>query len=543
MFDFVDKARKSSPDMAWCTFSTLLSKRRSSLLPCTVLAATLLLAPASALGKKVVVLDFDGVGNKLIRKKVADKLAETHELVSPQKVASEAKKLGLGTECNETNIMGVASVFSAEGVICGEISGPKSSRKLKISINNGGDAQEVASFIVPVGKWGLDATALTQVKTQADAALAKTWSWDTGGAGGGSGGSGPAVDPEPEPEPEPEPVDETEPEPPPPPPPESGDEEATEEPTPDPAPLEETGQAPDEEPVAAADDVEDPLAHSKPKHMARKGAGKVKKKEEEVSRVDGSHAFRLAVGPVIRLWRFYDPQGVDPNVTGSAIIDAGYKPGYSAGLAIDSELFPGAWFSDGLAGCFGIGVQYSFVSGPAWNLQSNKGNVAESHQAINHLLAVNARFRYHLFENPYIPIFTLKFGYHLLKYNMNDTDAVKAPFPDMTFSSLDVGLALDQALWVNRLHLHGYFSYLPVLGLGEMTSKDFFGPTTGMSSGLAMGGGFRGNIWGPVGLRLEVSYLRYTVSTFEHQTAQFTTWVSRVRDQYLNGMVYLTFVN
>ncbi len=69
------------------------------------------------MGKKVVVLDFEGKGHKLVRTKLVEKIIQAHEIVDRGKVASEAKKLGLGTECNETNIMGVASVFSCLGCV------------------------------------------------------------------------------------------------------------------------------------------------------------------------------------------------------------------------------------------------------------------------------------------------------------------------------------------------------------------------------------------------------------------------------------------
>ncbi len=524
------------------------SGRLARFMPCLVLAGSLIFLPGVAMGKKVVVLDFEGKGHKLVRTKLVEKIIQAHEIVDRGKVASEAKKLGLGTECNETNIMGVASVFSAEGVICGEIIGSGDKRQLKISVNNGGDAQEVASFTVPVGKWGLDTKALKQVTAQIDAALAKTWSWDTGGEGGGED-TAPAAEPTPEPAPEPEPEADGEMDPPPPPPPEPGAEEYPDEDlegAPDPAPLEESEPTPEEKgvSVASADDGEDPLARSRPAHMRGKPAVTAKKKKKEESgRVDGNHALRLAVGPAIRFMRFYDPQGLDPSQKDSELIDKGYQPGIAAGLAIDAEFFPGAWLSDGIASYFGIGLIYNFINGPSWLLQtSSPGNIPLSHTSRNHELAVNARFRYQLLSEWYLPIITVKVGYHLMIYDMNEGEQT-SPFPDMNLSSIGAGFALDQALWRDRLHAHFSYDFLYGLSFGEVTGTDYFG-TAKSGMGHAIGGGFRGNIWGPIGYRLAVSYLRYSIS-FEHSSApnSFKTWADRVRDQYVSGLVYLTFFN
>jgi len=518
--------------------------RRALLLSITV-TAILSMGQGPAFAKKVVVMEFSGKGHKMIRQTVVKGLQKDHEIVPLDKVISEAKKMGLGNDCTETNVMGMSSLFGAEGVVCGALSGTADSRQLAMQVHNGGDGKEISRFEAPVGKWGLEEKVLATVLKKTKEALAKTWGWDTAGGGGEDAPSPPPAEPpaeepppsEPEglpgdtPHPQPSESEED---------PETADPlEPEEKPEDEVDPLEPEEKPPEQAPiVAAADDKEDPLLHSKPS-IVQQPRATVKKKKSRASsrRKDMRHALRLALGASIRRWRSYVPVNLDPNTVkkdrNAQQVAKGYQPDPGAGVAVDLELFPGSFVTDHFAASiWGLGVSYALFHGPGWMLSDDPA----THNTMQHEISADLLFRFAL-VNPWPLSATVKVGYKLRRFDMND-GVVQAPHPDVAFSGINIGVGLEAGIVREWLVFHGFFDFHKPLNLGEVADPSEYGAASGY--GIAMGGGFRGKLWGPLGWRIEVEYARYTIS-FEHVTGEFQQWAEQVRDQYINGLILLTY--
>ena len=476
-------------------------------------------APAVALaGKKVVVLDFEGKGHKSVRATVETELGKTHAVVPHAKVVSESRKLGIGLECNETNIMGMASIFGAEGVICGTIA----KGKLAVSVYNGGDGKLVKKFKVPLATAGLAPKAVRTILRSSNAALAKTWNWDTVEK------KKPATpDPKPAPTPDPEPDSLS---------------RALDKPLPDKKPAPKPEPEDPEPVVPAAEDTEDPLRRKYAPGRKRGRRFIVKKKAKPTGRMEGRHALRLSVGPSFlfrRNFRFYNVYAMTAGHTKEVEpLTTGWETSPVGGIAIDAELYPGAWLTRGFGGNVGLGVSYNRYFGLSWRMSGDP----ESHSATHQNFGVDLRARYQLLNKPYLPLVFLMFGFQYSEFSMNDTSK-DAMFPDVAFSSLDIGGGGEIGIVPRWLHLSAWFHYLPVLGRGEITKSDEWG--AGSGGGWNVGGALRGKLWGPIGWRFEFDYTNYLVK-FKLLPEENTTVKGRAekaKDSYMTGLLFISFIN
>ena len=496
-----------------------------------VMLMVLCAAPSLAqAGKKVVVLAFEGKDHEAIRTGVEKMLGQDHKVVPHDKLVMESKKLGIGLECNETNIMGAASIFGAEGVVCGKIK----KRRLVILVYNGGDGKLIKKFRVKKGKRGLSGGAVTKLRRLGNAALAKTWNWD-------SVSKKEPAKPEPAPEKKPEggelakAIERTPPE--------------AARTTPEPEPEDDPGSV-----VAAMGDDEDPLA-KQATHKKTRAATVRKKTKSSPSRLEGRHAVRLSVGGALMIKRNYKFYEVDAGVYGADKLAKGWQPGPVGGLAIDAEIFPGAWLARpsslveciirsscmGIGANFGIGVSYSRYFGISWRMEGDP----EAHSATHQRLAVDARVRYMIIDKPLQLMVFVKFGYQFTEFSMND-ETKPAMFADVAFSSLDVGGGLEISVMPRWLHASSWFHYLPVLSRGEISETSEWGAAGG--GGWRTGGALRGKLWGPIGWRFEFEYTSYLASFkwLPEETSQPNTKAGKAdkaRDRYMTSLLFLSFVN
>ncbi len=489
---------------------------------CVLGIATPSLAQA---GKKVVVLEFEGASHKAARATVEAELGKAHTVVPHAKVASESKKLGIGLQCNETNIMGMASIFGAEGVFCGRID----KGKLEISVYNGGDGKLVKTFKV---KATFSARSIKKIRKAANAALAKTWNWDT--VKDDKGAKPAKKDPVPLPEPTPDPGTDA-----------LG--KAIDKPT-HPEPVQEPDPDPEPEPVVAGvADTEDPLARSKKQRRRRRGRrATVKKKSAPTGRVEGRHALRLATGPSFlfsRNFRFYpncqppcDITGIDKNTSNT--LQTGWQTSPVGGIAVDAELYPGAWLTKGFGGNVGLGVSYARYFGLSWRMAGDP----DSHTATHQTIAVDLRARYQILDRPWLPLVFLMFGFQYSEFSMND-GAKDAMFSDVAYSGLDIGAGGEVGLVPRWLHFSAWFHYYPVLSRGEITKSDEWGAGTG--GGWNLGGALRGKLWGPLGWRFEFEYTSYVVNfkNLPEESGMVKGNAYKARDRYITGLLFVSFVN
>jgi len=434
-------------------------------------------------GKRVVILDFDGMGAVPARTAVARMLRGEHDVVARALLESEAGKLHVPTHCDPMMIPGLATVLQAEAVICGQIR----RRRLTLKVFNGGDGALMAKVRLPLRRGAMTAATMARATRRLDPIIARTWNW-------------------------------------------GGEETRSSAPAKAAPPMltERTTIAAPPEPNAwEGNDQENPLA-SRHRRSRVRASATVSARPEAV-RGRASHAVRLSAGPAFLLRRNY-------SVYEAAVPrDAqGWKTTPVAGLALDGELFPAAWFTQGWASNIGLGLSYSRYFGLSWR---NDGD-PEDHTATHQVLTADVRGRYRHEFGPRALVVSGHFGYRRLTFAMND-GATPAVIPDVALSSLDMGLEAQMDLLPRWIALSARFSYLPTLGRGEIVQNGEYG--AGSGTGLLFGGAASGQIMGPVGWNLSMDYTRYTVVFDGDPTA--SRHAAKARDRYLTSVLMLTYTN
>jgi hypothetical protein len=463
---------------------------RSILVPAIVCAGLLASSVAGA-GKRVVILDFEGPGNRTARAAVARVLRGNHVVVPQAQLRSEASKLKMQCHCDPLLVQGLASLVHAEAVVCGAL--PARRNRLTLTVYNGGDGQKVKVVATRLGRTGVSGRVLVRLHRQVEQALAKTWNWE-GVEVSKDKKSAPSL--------------------------------SWEESAPPPAMPERN--------VAAAlpdtnawenDDTENPL--NRPKKTRKGQVAVVKAKPQTPRRAEGAHALRLGAGPAFLFRRNY---GV---YEAARPMDAqGWKTSPVAGIALSGEVFPAAWFTKGWASNIGLGLAYSRYFGLTWKMN----NDPEEHSATHQVLSVDLRGRYRLPIGRRHLLFSAHFGYRYLGFTMNDTAEVRAVVPDVTFSSLDLGAAIGFSVLPKWLTISARFSYLPVLDRGEIATAEEYGSGTG--GGMVFGGSVSGAIAGPVGWQLDFDYARYAI-VFDDPAA--TRQAEMARDRYISSILSVTY--
>jgi hypothetical protein len=455
-------------------------------------------APAHGAGKRIVLLDFTGPGQAAAKAALVQHLRASHTVVPQARLAAEAKRLGLGLECTESNIIGVATAAAGEAAICGTITGRGAKRKLQLAVYNGGDGSPVQTFLIRLSAEGLDDSTMAQLAPKLEAALAKTWNWDAADKKKtarleGEGTSGPN------------------------------------EPTPD-GDLT-PGAPPGGEAGTEDGDTENPvhLRKAQPRRAAVVHEETVTFEPRENPRLDGLHALRVGAGPSFMFQRSYAISGQPTTKDGQD-----WKTSPAVGFLLAAECFPGAWFSRGFASNIGLGLAYTRLFGITWSMVG-QGQRSVTHQT----LAVDARVRYRVLDKPITITPLVRLGYKLVQFAMNDEPSSPSPIPDVSYSSFTIGLGGDFGLLKKWLTVSLFFDLLPLLGRGEIATSQEYGPATGL--GLAFGGALHGRVWGPVGWKIDFEYERFSVN-FTH-SVETRRWADKVRDRYINGLLYLTFVN
>jgi len=453
-----------------------------------VVAACTVSWPALA-GKRVVILDFKGANQVSAKTAVTRMLRADHEVVPNRQLAVEARKLRVGTDCDPMLIPGLATVLAAEAVVCGQTTG----RKLTLKLFNGGDGQLVATLRIPMQRGTLTQATLSRVARRVAPYVAKTWNWaaEEGSSQSGSPPSPPAS----------------------------------------PALPEQTTTAALPEPNAwEANDGENPLLQSSRRRAKARATATVKASPVAArGRAEGAHAVRLGVGPALLLRRNY--RVYDAATERDA---QGWKTTPVAGLAVEGEIFPAAWITDGWASNIGLGLSYSRYFGLTWR---NNGD-PEDHMATHQVFAADLRGRYRHQLGSRTLVVGVHAGYRQSTFVMNDGEG-RSIIPDVSFIGLDLGATAQITVIPRWLTVSGRFSYLPVLQQGEIVDASEYGP--GAGGGMLFGGTLGGGVFGPVGWCLNVDYARYVVS-FDGDPSS-ARHAAKAADRYLTSVVSLTYTN
>ena len=449
-------------------------------------------SPAFA-GKRVVVLGLER--HSSTRNAVTRILRRDHEVMPRRAVRREAEKLGIEAGCDPALVQDLASVLRAEAVICGEVRGGR----LTLRVFNGGDGQVIRTLRIRMRGRGLSRSIRGKLASLLAPALDRAWNWAAAK------------------------VDKP-----------RRDNLSWEDQPPTPM-AERTMPATPAAPAPVAwddNDGENPLT---PKHKPRKSkkrageAAVVRKRADRPQRPEGAHAFRLSAGLALLLRRNY---GVYE--AANARDAQGWKTSPAAGVALDAEVYPGAWLTSGIAGDIGLGLSYRRCFGLSWRTSDQP----EERKAMHQVFAIDARWRYRILFGERTLVAGVQVGYRRTSFLMND-DVVQAVVPDVAFSGLDLGARAQITVLPRWLTLSAHFSFLPVFSRGEIVTPEEYGSGTG--SGLLFGGGLEGLLYGNFGWRLDLDYTRYTVGFYGDPDA--ARHADKARDRYLSGVLMVTYVN
>ena len=299
-------------------------------------------------------------------------------------------------------------------------------------------------------------------------------------------------------------------------------------------------------------DGEDPIATEKRKEEAQKKAAEEKKAKEEATPdrcpIGDCYGVRVMVGATSLFMRRLE---VDVGDVGRAVDGEPMTSTPVAGVGVGFELYPGAFFTKGWFSNIGVALRYSRSFGLSWKTDKMKDDdeaTTITHQVIE---ADFLRLRLQPVRDERVPTINFRFGLHHQEFLFNDSDDLFAsPVPDLTATSLVVGLGLDVPIVTAKLFFG--FDYLPVLSWGEImepttyrtktsTSTDPLGALRGygVGSGYALQAraGVRGPLAWKIGWHLEASYNYYNIS-FDKADARKA---EGSEDHFLSGVFYLTF--
>jgi hypothetical protein len=448
----------------------------------TITALVLALAPSAAAAKRVALVELRGPELGSVRAALTHALRAEHVVVPHGETAMRLIELGMKPRCRPGEITAIAAAVRVDAILCGEVSGPRRARVLALRVYNGGDGKLLT-------RTRLRLRGLGQLGTVLAPALASAWSFEVVEVNRGPGKR---------------------------------------------AGLRDLRAAATvtEAPVWEDSDGENPLlGRSRRRSAATRAsvATAVRARPSATSRRPfDEHALQLAVGPSMLLRRNY--QVYDP---ASPADGQGWVSNPGAGFVLAAEVYPGAFFTQGWGAKLGLGLSYARTFGLVWKQSPDP----VEHSATHQVLTVDARARIALWRSERAPSLLLKLGYRYLGFGMNETPGVAAPIPDVSFSSLDLGVGAQIAILPRWLHVTASFDYLPVLGRGEIATPDEYGSAAG--GGMVFAGGVRGAIFGPVGWRFDVEYAWYTISFDGDPTARRKA--DKARDRYVSGQLCLTY--
>jgi hypothetical protein len=458
--------------------------------------------------KRVVVLPFKGFKRIAVRGIVVQTIKKDHVSISWAQAQAEAKQMGINARCNKDTMPGLARAVGADAIVCGKIYRQKKRRILQLDVHSGGTGKIVKRIRLRFRPLDLKSQSLHGLSQKLNPALAQSWGWNSPEvrtssvdekASMGNQAQIPSLSQRF---------------------PSSG-------PKPEAPAIATTNQIDD-------DDDENPLAT--PEEKQKNGHEKEDvhlKNERSPQRSYGKHALRLNAGPALLFTRHLSIKNMPPGPSSQ-----GWKTQPLAGLAVEGEIFPAAWATDGWLSHFGLNLGYSRFFGLSWKLSDE----AQEHETTLQTFTARALSRWGVPIGKRNLSFIGQFGFHYLDFSLNDTSTERAVIPDVTFSSLDLGVKLEFSFVPDWLWAEGYLGYLPVLGRGEITSFDEFGPGSG--NGLRFGGGFQGTLWRSFGWKLSIDYVRYIIQFKVDPRARRANEVAlTAHDEYLNGMVLFTYLN
>ena len=203
------------------------------------------------------------------------------------------------------------------------------------------------------------------------------------------------------------------------------------------------------------------------------------------------------------------------------------------GFNLGVEVYPATWLTKNWFSNFGIGLSYARYFGLQWKSQNDPDTVTD----ITHdVFTVDfLRVRWQPARRARMPTFYGRFGLRYMSFLMNDEDVPEAIIPDVSATSLSVGIMMK--LPIRSAHLLIGFDYLPSISWGEIADNEEFGNGDGM--GLLGTVGFGGPITKLLGWRVELTYTLYMLSMEPSEVDE--RFADSIIDMYFHGRFSLTF--
>lgn len=282
-------------------------------------------------------------------------------------------------------------------------------------------------------------------------------------------------------------------------------------------------------PAKAAKDTEDPEYKEKLRRAKEQARKKELAKPVEPSCPLGCRALQAQVGASSLFIRNY---GVTEPA--NAIDSEGITTTPVAGFALGAEVFPATWFTKNWLANFGVGLSYARYFGLRWHTTNNPD---EDFDASHEVLTVDfLKVRWQPVRSERVPTLYGRFGLHYLGFSMNDEAQNEAHIPDLSATSLSVGLAAR--IPIRSLHLLIGADYLPGLSFGEVTEDSEFGDGDGW--GVLGTVGLGGPITKMLGWRADLTYTLYMLE-FKRVSGVALRLADGVTDMYFHGRFSLTF--
>ena len=205
-----------------------------------------------------------------------------------------------------------------------------------------------------------------------------------------------------------------------------------------------------------------------------------------------------------------------------------------AGFNLGVEVYPATWFTKNWLANFGIGLSYAHYFGLQWKTTNDPDIVNDiSH---NVFTVDFLRVRWQPARRARVPTLYGRFGLRYMGFHMNDEDVPEAHIPDVSATSLSLGLAMKVP--IKSAHLLIGIDYLPMMSWGEVTEDSEFGGGGGM--GLLGTVGFGGPFSKLLGWRVELTYTLYLLELDRVQGFS-TRLADSIVDMYFHGRFSLTF--
>ena len=274
-------------------------------------------------------------------------------------------------------------------------------------------------------------------------------------------------------------------------------------------------------------DTEDP---NKQKHATIVKKEEAAKKMPEVRYCPlGCRALQARVGGGSLFVRNYSVENPTNDIDGEGLTSLPVG-GFNLGV----EVYPATWFTKSWLSNFGMGLSYAQYFGLQWTTKNDPDTVTDiTHQVFT---VDFLRVRWQPARRKRVPTLYGRFGLRYMGFSMNDEDVPEAHIPDISATSLSVGVAMS--LPIRSSHLLIGIDYLPMMSWGEVTEDDEFGSGSGM--GLLGTVGFGGPFSKLLGWRVELTYTLYLLE-LDRVDISTRRLADSVVDMYFHGRFSLTF--